>query len=178
MTYATFWFLGGGAVVACAVAFGLAVSGVIASDVWRDFVGWLSLFITTLGLGYTIYQVTLIEAATRAAREAADRTREDIRHQLSLFTAASIHRLINEASTFLERKEWGKAVLRLHDLADQAAQISEASEEWAALVRGLRDAAVACAALESERRNRATHEKWTRLLTDLRTRLDDHFRPM
>jgi hypothetical protein len=172
------WILGGLAVAAGVVAGGLSLSHVIASDAWRDFVGWLSLFFTTLGLGYTVYQVTLIEAATRAARGAADRAREDIRQQLSRFTAASIHRLINEASTFLEREEWGKAVLRLHDLADQAAQIGGDSEEWTALVRGLRDAAGVCAALERGRRTQTTHDKWNRLLTELPTRLDAHFRPL
>src|SRR5271165_2943956 len=95
------WVLGFLAVLAGIVAAGLALFGIVALDPWRDLVAWLSLFVTTLGLGYTVYQVTLIESATRAARLAADQAREESRRQVIRFTAASIHRLINEASSFL-----------------------------------------------------------------------------
>lgn len=164
--------------MACAVAAGLASSRMVASDAWRDFIGWLSLFITTLGLGYTVYQVTLVKTAARAARKAAEQAREESRRQFSRFTAASLHRMVNETAACLERQEWGKAVLRLYDLADQAAQIGGEAEEWAGLVRNLRQAAKKCAALESGRRRDPTHEKWAELLMELRARLDTHFRPL
>lgn len=172
------WFLGCGAVVAALVAIALARSGLVASDFWRDLLGWFSLFLTLLGLGYTVYQVTLIESAARAAEHAANLAREESRRRLIQFTAASVHRLINEVALDLERGDWGKAVIRFNDLADQAAQIGGQQQEWPPLVRGLRDAASECLALESKRHGKPTREKWRRLLTELRTRLDAFFGPL
>jgi hypothetical protein len=172
------WWLGIGAGVMAIIAFVLARSGVIASDFWRDFVGLLSLFLTLLGLGYTVYQVTLIESAARVAAVAAKQAHEESRRRLFQFTVASVHRLIDAVASDLERKEWGKAVIRLNDLADQAAQIGAQQLEWTQLVRGLRDIAEECLALENERRKKAKHEKWNELLMELRTRLDAHFGPL
>jgi hypothetical protein len=162
-------------VIAAVGAVLLARHGVVASDFWRDLVAWFSLFLTVLGLGYTIIQVTLIESASRAAHEAAARERTESRKRLFQFTAASVHKLISDVDDYRNREEWGKAVLRLHDLADHTAQIGGQRADWMEIVRGLREAAAECAALESGRHKRPTHEKWTILLTDLRTRLDDHF---
>jgi hypothetical protein len=172
------WFLGCGAVAALFVALILARTAVTASDTWRDFVAWFSLFLTFLGFGYTVYQVTLIESAARAARDAANQAREESRRRLLQFTAASVHQLINAVSDNLERREWGKAVIRLNHLADQAAQIGGQEAGWADLVRGLREAAAECLALESERHVRPMHTKWLTLLTDLRARLDTFFGPL
>jgi hypothetical protein len=172
------WLVGVGAVGAFVVALTLARTAVAASDTYRDFVAWFSLFLTLLGLGYTVYQVTLIETATRAAREAAKQEREEARRRLFQFTAASVHQLINAVSIDLERREWGKAVIRLNNLADQTAQIGGQRTEWMELVQGLRAAAAECLALESERHRRPTHEKWLQMLTDLRSRLDAFFGPM
>ncbi len=67
--------LGGLAVVACGIA--LIIAGAGVAEFWRDFVGFFSLFVTILGLGYTVYQVTLIETAALAAQKAAqDRARK------------------------------------------------------------------------------------------------------
>ncbi|HZT80704.1 MAG TPA: hypothetical protein VFA26_10795 [Gemmataceae bacterium] len=172
------WFLGGLAVVAGMFAALLSVLNVVASEAWRDFAAWFSLFLTVLGLGYTVTQVTLAESAARAAEIAANAAREEARRRVSQFTAASAHRLINEVSGCLERQEWGKASMRLYDLADQAAQIAGGRAEWVQLVVGVREAAAKCAALESGRGKRATHAKWINLLTELRARLDAHFGPL
>ncbi|HTU20726.1 MAG TPA: hypothetical protein VMG10_21880 [Gemmataceae bacterium] len=166
------------AVLALFLAIELTWTGLVASEAWRDFVAWFSLFLTTLGLGYTVYQVTLIESSARAAKKAAEGARLESRRRLFQLTAASIHQLINAVSDDLERREWGKAMIRLNNLADQAAQIGGSDMEWVELVHGLREAAADCLALESQRRGRPTHAKWLNLLTDLRTRLDAFFGPL
>jgi hypothetical protein len=163
-------------VIAFTVAVLIALASV--SEFWRDFVGFFSLFVTVLGLGYTIYQVSLIETAALAAEKAAQEARGESRRRLLQFTAASVHRLVSAAASNLERREWAKAEIRLDDLADQAAQIDSQEDEWKQLVQQLRDAAVSCRALESGRRKKPFHEKWGTLLTDLRTRLDAHFGPL
>lgn len=172
------WYLGGGAVAALFLALGLAKTGYVSSEFWRDFVAWFSLFLTALGLGYTVYQVTLIESAARAAKQAAEQAREENRRRLFQITAASIHQLINTVSYDLERREWGKAVIRLHNLADQTAQIGGQQAEWEHLVRQLREAASECQALESARRRRVSYVKWIDVLTLLRIRLDTIFGPL
>lgn len=166
------------AVLALVLAIWLACRGLVASDVWRDFAAWFSLFLTFLGFSYTVYQVTLIASAARAARDAASQAREESRRRLFQFTAASIHQLINAVSDDLERQQWGKAVIRLNNLADEAAQIGGQETEWMELVRELRLTAADCHALESGRRRRATHAKWFAMLRRLRTRLDVFFGPL
>lgn len=166
------------AILALVLAIVLASMKVVASDAWRDFAAWFSLFLTFLGFGYTVYQVTLIESATRAARDAANQAREESRRRLLQFTAASVHQLINAVSDDLERREWGKAVIRLNYLADHAAQIGGQESGWAELVRGLRKAGAECLALESERHGKPTHTKWLALLTTLRARLDAFYGPL
>ena len=166
------WWLGDGTVVALIVAVTLAQTAAVTSDFWRDFVAWFSLFLTGLGLGYTVYQVTLIESTTRAAKQAAEQAREENRQRLFQFTAANAHQLIDAVSDDLERHEWGKAVIRLNNLADHTAQVGGQETGWRELVRNIREVAAQCHALESERRSRTSHVKWTSLLMDLRTRLD------
>lgn len=147
-------------------------------EFWRDFGSFLSLFLTTLGLGYTVYQVTLIETAARAAERAAHEARQESRRRLLQFTAASVHRLITMADNDLAHSEWGKAAIRLDDLADQSAQIGGHVEEWRELIQGLREAAGGCRDLETKRKMRPFLEKWYRLLRNLRTRLDSHIGPL
>lgn len=165
-------------VVAPFLALVLSWTKAAASEGCHDFIAWFSLFLTILGLGYTVYQVTLIESSTRAAEKAAEGARQESRRRLFQLTAASVHQLINAVSDDLERREWGKAVIRLNNLADQAAQIGGPDAEWGELVRGLREAAADCLALESQRRGRPAHVKWLNLLTVLRARLDAFFGPL
>lgn len=166
------------AVLALLLAAGLAWTRTAASESWRDFLAWFSLFLTLLGLGYTVYQVTLIESSARAAETAAQAAREESRRRLFQFTAASIHQLINAVSDDLERREWGKAVIRLNNLADQTAQLGGQEAAWTELVREIRQTAAECHALESSRRSRTTHVKWITLLSTLRDRLDAFFGPL
>ena len=168
--------LGGLAIVAIIIAVMVTDRGV--SEYWRDLATFVSLFLTVLGLGYTVYQVTLIETAAWAAQRAANEAGEESRRRLFQYTAASVHRLIRAITTDIEHREWGKAEIRLDDLADQAAQIGGSVEEWRQLVDGLREAASKCRSLHSGRLKKPALEKWHQLLAELRTRLDAHFGPL
>lgn len=169
--------LGIAAVLALLLAVLLAWTKAVASESWRDFVAWFSLFLTGLGLGYTVYQVTLIESAARAAKQAAEQARQETRQRLTHFTVANAHQLITAVNDDLERREWGKAVIRLNNLADHTAQVGGREAGWRELVRNIREIAAQCHALESERRSRTAHVKWASMLMDLQTRLDAFLGP-
>lgn len=144
---------------------------------WREFGSYLSILYTILGLGYTIYQVTLSEAAARAAEQAAKQARAESQRRLILFTTNSVHRLIGLVESDLNRSEWGKAAIRLDDLADQAAQLGNFVGDWSELVHGLREASSVCRALENYHARKPFREKWNRLLRDVKARLDAHLGP-
>ena len=145
-------------------------------NTWRDVLTIAGLTLTLLGLAYTIYQVRRATSAADAAKNAAEATRAEARDRFRLFTGVALQGMAQEAIAYIEDEQWGKATLRLDDLAEEVSRLGDDSE-WDSLAGGLRDAANECRGLDSGRYTKKMYPKWQQLLKDLRAKLSSRFGP-
>ena len=121
-------------------------------NTWRDtlaiaglVLGLVGFLLTLVGLWYAIRQVRQATSAAAAAKNAAEATPAQDARPLPPVHRGRLAR--HGGSTYLEAAQWGKAAIRLDDLADDISRLED-DPEWAPLADGLRDASNECKALE------------------------------
>jgi hypothetical protein len=112
---------------------------------WRDLiavVGVVGTMATLIALLISIWQIIRTRRASEATKHATSETLEKIRRQLSRYTAANLTRHLNEAQNAFDSQDWKMVVVRLGDLAEQAAQVLAQSDgsgtDWGQVASELR----------------------------------------
>ena len=148
----------------------------LLNDMARDIISLVSLVVSLVGFGVTIWQLRKTRSAADAAKRSAELALEESRNKFRKYVFANVLRLLSEARLHGENRVWERAAVRLNDLADQVSQLSDADEEWAELLSRLR--AWNEVLLDPTRRDKpATQKKWAELITRVQSKIDREHGP-
>jgi hypothetical protein len=145
---------------------------------WIAVIGVLGTLATLVALAITIVQIRRTRRVSEETQRAANETLETVRRQLTRYTAGILLRHLNEAQDAFSRQDWKLVVVRLGDLAEQAAQVlaqSDKSEtDWGRVAFDLRTWQNSVRAFETGRTQcpQSQLTKWNRFTQDLATQLD------
>ena len=144
-------------------------------DLWRDLVSLFGFVATLAGLWYAIRQIRLTKTAAVAAKEAALRAVEGSKSDFQRYAVANAQRFFHEAIIQVDIKAWDMASIRLHDLADQIAQLAKVDPEsrqlWQALTETAREQATTMKRVAGNE-IKPQHRKWEAFKANVRRQFD------
>jgi hypothetical protein len=145
----------------------------LLTDIQRDFVSLTSLVVTVVGLFYAIVQIR----KTKSAAEAAKKALMESQGNFHRYIAGNAQRFLGEARIHIDNKEWGKAAVRISDVADQVAQFLSSDAANAQDVVKLRDWAANCRRLASGELTKFAILKWESFSVNIQAKIDSWHGP-
>ena len=152
------------------------------SDSWRDGLavsGGIGVIITAVAFLVAIYQVSRATSVAEASSNAAVEALSESRRKYKQYVVSHVSRLISEACIYVKKSDWRLASLRLIDLADLAAQISDEDEQWGDLTGRLRGKESSFERVGSDEIvfSPSLRGKWRKLVCDLSSKITESDRP-
>jgi hypothetical protein len=146
----------------------------LLSEAWRDIIAVGSLIVTVIGFWLAIWQIRKTKSAALAAQDAANRSFEESRNHFQRYVISCSTRFLAESKLYASNESWDKAGLRLGDLADQVAQLTDTDQSWSAFLIELRQWETT---FKSMPRGKFAIRKWTGFLERLQSKVDSHHGP-
>lgn len=153
---------------------------------WGFYVGVLGLLVGFVGFGFTLWQVSKVQAAAKAAELAAQKTLAESKDAYERFVGAFASRFLSELQTAVHEKDWKLAAVRSHDLAELLATLPDTGvatmdDAVAEGKKSLREFgqqfAEMTTANAAKLQAKLVKDKWKPLLQLLHTRLDQLLAP-